>query len=177
SPEAVAAAARVGDVSAGAAWAGLLAVLGGLAFAPCLFHRAGLLADNVMARPAAALTERARDVLDALGHPAALDDAYAFEWDRAYFAYVAAHDPSPQRWSKLVRAPLVPLSFFYRRSPRRLVAVHRDGMVRRDDPPLGVPGMSEGGLDPRGRVQSFVAVPPAREPAQAWSEPVWGPLV
>src|SRR4030095_17146614 len=127
SPEAVAAAARVGDVSAGAAWAGLLPVRGGVSFAAWLFQRTGLFADNVMARPAAALTERARDVLDALGHPAALDDAYAFEWDRAYFAYVAAHDPSPQRWSTLVRAPLVPLSFFYRRRPRRRVGGHRGG--------------------------------------------------
>ena len=50
-------------------------------------------------------------------------------------------------------------------------------MVRSDDPPLDLAGMAEVALDPRGRLMSFVAVPPPMEPPQAWPEPDWGPLL
>ena len=54
----------------------------------------------------------------------------------------ARHDPAATAGSGCGRRRRA-LSFFYRRSPRQLVAAHRDGMVRRADPPLDVAGMSE----------------------------------
>ncbi len=176
SPEVVAAASRVGDLSPAAAWASLLAVLLGLVGLAWVFERAEIYRDTMLPRPPAVLAVRAQEILDARGLRASADEASAFEWDRAHFAWVARHDPSHDRWARLARAPLLPLSFFYRRSPTRLVAVHRDGMVRRDDPPLDQPGMSEVVLDPRGRLRTFLVVPPAREPAQAWPEPDWQPF-
>jgi serine/threonine-protein kinase len=176
SPEAVAAAARVGDLSAGVAWAGLLAVVAGLVLAARLFEGSEVYRDSLLPKPAPVLAERSREVLDLLGHPSSADEAFAFEWDRAHFAYVMRHDPATDRWARLSRSSLLPLSFFYRRSPRKMVAVHRDGMVRSDDPPLDLAGMAEVALDPRGRLMSFVAVPPPMEPPQAWPEPDWGPL-
>ncbi|HET9316892.1 MAG TPA: serine/threonine-protein kinase [Vicinamibacteria bacterium] len=177
SPEAVAAAARVGDLTPGVAWACLAAVLAGLVAVAWLSQGSELYRDTLLPKPAPVLAQRARDVQDALGQTASADEAFSFEWDRAHFAYVMRHDSSVDRWARLGRATsLVPLSFFHRRSPRKLVASHRDGMVRRDDPPLDVPGMSEVVLDSRGRLLSFVAVPPPMEAASAWPEPDWAPL-
>jgi len=176
SPEAVAAAAKVGDLSPAAAWAGLAAVLAGFALAAWLHDGAQIFRHSMLPKPAAVLAERGREVLARLGHASATDAAYAFEWDRVYFAHVLRNDQSPDRWSKLARAPLLPLSFFYRQGPQRLVSGHRDGMVRRDDPPLDVPGMSEVVLDPRGRLMAFIAVPPRMEPPRVWPEPDWRPL-
>jgi len=177
SPDAVAAAARVGDITAVVAWGALAAIVGGLVLVARLFEGSELYRDTLLPKPAPVLAERARDILGALGHASAADEAFAFEWERAHFAYVMRHDLSVDRWARLSGArSLVPLSFFYRRSPRKLVAGHRDGMVRRADPPLDLAGMSEVVLDPRGRLMSFVAVPPPMEPPQTWPEPDWTPL-
>ncbi len=176
SPEAVAAASTVGDLPAGVAWAGLLAVLGGLALIAWAYDGAQIYRASLLPKPPSVLAERGREILGHLGHHASADAAHAFEWDRAYFAHVLRHDPSPDRWKRLAEAPLAPLSFFYRQSPRRLVANHRDAMVRREDPPFDVPGMSEVVLDPRGRLLTFIAVPPRVQPARAWPDPDWRPL-
>jgi serine/threonine-protein kinase len=176
SPEAVAAAARVGDLSAGAAWATLAGAMAALAVAAWLWDGTQVYSREALPRPTAVLAERAREVVGRLAPGPATDDAYAFEWDRGHLGYVSRHDPGPDRWARLARSPLRPLSFFYRQSPRTLIALQRDGMVRRDDPPLDVPGMSEVVLDTRGRLLTFLAVPPRMEPAQAWPEPDWRPL-
>jgi predicted Ser/Thr protein kinase len=176
SPEAVAAAARVGDLSPAAAWSALAGVILLLACAAWFWDRGHIYTRRMLPRPADVLSERARAVLDRLGHSSAVDDAQAFEWDRARVLHISRSDRSPDRWVRLAQSPLPPVSFFYRRSPRNLVALHRDGMVRRDDPPLDVPGMSTVVLDTRGRLLTFVAVPPRVEAPQAWPDPEWGPL-
>jgi serine/threonine-protein kinase len=50
-------------------------------------------------------------------------------------------------------------------------------MIRREDPPLDVPGMSEVVLDTRGRLVTFLAVPPRMEAPQVWPAPDWRPLL
>src|SRR5262245_31848880 len=174
SPEAVAAAAKVGDLSPGVAWAGLAAVLGGLAFAAWLFDRAQLFTRPLFPKPPALLVERAEGMLARLGYAASTDQAYAFVWDKKQFAYVDQHDRSLDRWSKLARRSLPPVYFFYRQSPVKLVAANRDGQVRQDDPPADVPEMAEVVLDPSGRLLSYAAVPPRVEAPQAWPAPDWG---
>jgi serine/threonine-protein kinase len=172
SPEAVAAAAKVGDLSPGAAWAALGTALGGLVLAAWLCDQAGTLRPSVLPKPPEVLVQRARDVLARLGHAeGALDAVWSFEWDQAYLDYVAgARAPVPSD-------DVTALHFFYRQSPRKLIAANRDGMVLRNDPPADMSGMAEVVLDPRGRLTSFQAVPPQMEaPREAWPEPDWSPL-
>jgi serine/threonine-protein kinase len=176
SPEAVAAAAKVGDLSPAKAWAGLAVVLAGLGFTAWLFDQGKLFNRTLLPRPTASLVDRAREALARLGHTSAADQAYAFVWDKAHFAYVERHDESFDRWEKLARASLPPVYFFYRQSPLKLVAENRDGQVRRDDPPPDQPGMAEVVLDPSGRLLSFAAVPPRVEAPQSWPEPEWTAL-
>lgn len=176
SPETVAAAAKVGDLSPAVAWTGLALVLTGLGFAAWLFDATALFERSMLPKPPALLAERADQVLHRFGQGPAMDAAFWFEWDKAYFQYVARHDTSMDRWARLSRAPLLPISFFYRQSPRKLVAENRDALVSGLDPPLAVPGMTEVVLDPRGSLLSFVAVPPRVEPPQSWPEPDWRPL-
>jgi serine/threonine-protein kinase len=153
----------------------LLAVLGGLAFAAHLMDATGALRRTSLPKTPEVLVERARDVVMRLGYgePPA-DWAYSLELDRSYFERAMRSDPSSTGSGD---AAFPPFSFYYRQSPRRLIAANRDGLVSRDDPPLDVSGMVEVVLDPSGRLTSFLAVPPQVEAAaRPWPEPDWAPL-
>src|SRR5262249_45703270 len=100
------------------------------------------------------------------------------EWDAAYLRQVAIEDRSPTRWQRMGERPFAPFYFYFRQSPRLLVATNRDGMIRPDDPPVDVSGMAEVVLDPRGQMLSFLSVPMQRETAAGpWPEPDWGALL
>jgi serine/threonine-protein kinase len=176
SPELVAAAGKIGDVTPAVAWASLAIVVGGFVLSAYLADRTGLLQSALLPKPPEVLVERARDVLARLGAgDAAVDSAFSFDWDQAHIDHVARNDTAPDRWERLRRAPLSPFFFFYRQSPSRLIATNRDGMVLRDDPPLDVAGMAEVVLEPHGRLLRFQAVPPQVEAGRA-SDPDWSPL-
>ena len=163
SPEAVAAASKVGDLSAGAAWAMLAAAVLGTVISAGFIDR--VRGRRLIPKPPEVLIERAHAVLKRLGHEAGGDSAYAFDWDRDDLAYMRGNASSAA------------LTFFYRQSPRTLVAANRDGVVRRDDPPLTVSDMAEVLLDARGRLLSYAAVPPQRESArESGREPDWSGL-
>jgi serine/threonine-protein kinase len=174
SPEAVAAAGRVGDLTPGKAWLALGVCLASLLVSIALVDRTA--EGRLVPKPPEVLAERARAVLERLGAPkGATDAAYAFDWDRAYLSH-ARQQPGRERWRR-PDAPFTPLTFFYRQSPRRLVAANRDGVVRRDDPPATLSGMSEVLLDSRGVLLGYLAVPLQKEPAHdAGVEPDWRPL-
>jgi serine/threonine-protein kinase len=177
SPEQVAAAGRVGDLAAGPAFACLLAALGGIVLAAHLLDRTALLRQDTLPRTPEWLAERARDLLTHLGYAEATDRAYAFEADGAYLDHLR-RDPSPDRWQRLRATSFAPFYFFYRQSPRRLVAANRDGVVRQDDPPAQVSGMAELTLDARGRLTSFSSVPPQLEVSSGlWPAPDWSLLL
>ena len=162
SPELVAAAGRVGDLAPAPAFACLLAALGGLVLAAHLVDRTALLRQDTLPRTPEWLAERARDVLTRLGHAEAADVAYSFEADGAYLDHLR-RDPSPDRWQRLRATSFAPFFFYYRQSPRRLVAANRDGVVRQGDPPSQVSGMAEVVLDPRGRLTELLrGAPTAR---------------
>ena len=177
SPEAVAAAAKVGDLSPAVAWAALGTALGGLVLAAWICDQAGALRSSVLPRPPEVLVQRARDVLARLGHgEGAMDAAWSFEWDQAYRDYAARRNAAA-RPGPGAHDDITALHFFYRQSPRKLIAANRDGMVLRNDPPADMSGMAEVVLDPQGRLTSFQAVPPQMEaPREAWPEPDWAPL-
>jgi serine/threonine-protein kinase len=178
SPEMVAAAAKVGDLEPGAAWAWLGWVLAGLVLIAFLTDRTSLLSRARFPKPPEALAERAKELLARVGYPQQpVDDAYTFDWDAAHLQYIARNDAAADRWERLRTAQPGPAFFMYRQSPRRLIASNRDGVVVRDDPPMEVSGMTEVVLDPRGRLLSFLAVPPQMELLEdAPPEPDFAPL-
>jgi len=176
SPDMVAAAGKVGDLTPAVAWTWLLAALGGLVLVAHLSDRETLLGKTMFPKTPEALVERAQDLLSRLGLGKAADAAWSFEADREYLDHVR-RNRSPARWEEARRGPFARFHFFYRESPRRLVAANRDGVVRRRDPPANLSGMTEVVMDPRGRVTSFLAVPPQLTATQAaWPEPDWSPL-
>jgi serine/threonine-protein kinase len=179
SPEMVAAAGTLGDLTPAAAWAWLLAAAGALVLCAWLADRTTLYGTAHLPKPPEALLERAKEIVTRLGHTAEpADRAYSFGWDIAYLEHVAATDKSSDRWTKLREARPGPAHFFYRQSPRKLVAANRDAEVTRDDPPSDVPGMVVLRLDPDGRLLSYLAVPPLFEEArEAWPEADWSRLL
>lgn len=68
------------------------------------------------------------------------DRAYGFIQNENYLTYVVEHDPSPTRWDRLQSGRPPALCFWYRQSPRPLVA-RSLGAISPDDPPLELPGM------------------------------------
>jgi hypothetical protein len=90
---------------------------------------------------------------------------------------VMKKDPSATRWDALRTGVPPALQFWYRQSPRPLVATHAIGRPRGDDPPLDVTGMAGVSYDLTGRLVRFYAVPPQLESAGgAAPTPDWTPL-
>jgi serine/threonine-protein kinase len=177
SPELVAASSRTGDLAALPALAALVLAVGGMVGTAWLVDRTSLLGLAPPPRAPEVLLESSKTILSRLGYadPPA-DTAYAFEWDRAFVSYRRTLAPA-ERWQKLAEARPGPWRFFYRTSPRKLVASNRDASVRADDPPLDVSGMTRLVLDAQGRLTSFTAVPPQLEESSGrWPEPDWRPL-
>jgi serine/threonine-protein kinase len=141
-----------------------------------LGERSTLLGRAPLPKPPTVLVDRAREILERLGQDQMGGWAYSFEVDAMFLDHVRRDLPERSRWDNLAEARPGPFTFFYRQSPGRLVAANRDGVVTRDDPPSDAPGMAEVVLDPRGRLLSFVAVPPQMEAGGSWPEPDWRPL-
>jgi len=179
SPEVVAAAGRVGELSVPAAWAGLLATVAALVLSAHLADRGTLLGLAPPPKPPDVLIERSRQILARLGYAGgAADTAHGFDWDPAFVSHRSRQQPARERWKGLRQARPGPWLFFYRQSPRTLAATNRDAAVRIDDPPLDVSGMARVVLDADGRLTGFTAVPPQVEDAPgAAVEPDWGPVL
>lgn len=178
SPEMVAAAGEAEGLKPAVAWSLLGAVLAGtLAIVLLreqtkakLFHRVAL------EKPPAVLVERAKQILRNAGHaePPA-DTAFGFETDLEYLRYVQERDKSKKRWDNLDRNAV---GFWYLQSPRALATqTHWSARVTAFDPPLLVSGMARVWLDPKGRLDSLMVVPPQVEaPAPASHAPDWRAL-
>jgi serine/threonine-protein kinase len=177
SPEMLAAAGRVGDLAALPAWIALVATLTALGVAAFVADSGTLLGQAPPPKPPEVLLERSRQVLGRLGYATeGADSAHAFGWDRGFVAHRVERLPPRERWQGLAQARPGPWYFYYRTSPRRLVAANRDAAVRLDDPPLDVSGMTRVVLDVDGRLTGFTAVPPQLDDA-ARGEPDWQPLL
>jgi serine/threonine-protein kinase len=173
----VAATGTVGDLRPAAAWGALLTLLGFMALVVWGAHRESIIPTKRPPLTPEILVEQTRRTLTALGHRAPpLDSSRFYDWDWQQIRHVIRNDRSPDRFHRLRDAPLSPLRFFYRQSPKSLVAANRNGSVERDDPPSDVPGMAEVDLDPRGRLRRYLAVPPRVEKGGAWPDPDWSPL-
>jgi serine/threonine-protein kinase len=176
SPDMVAAAGKVGDLSPTLAWLAVAAVIAGYAAAAALGQKTTLLARAPLPKPPEVLVERSREILMRLRQDSMADWAYSFEVDSGFLEHVRRVVSSPEEQDKLLATQPGPILFAYRQSPQRLVAANRDAAVTRRDPPADVPGMAEVVLDPRGRLLNFQAVPPHMEEPGDWPEPDWSAL-
>jgi serine/threonine-protein kinase len=173
SPEVVAAAGQVGALGPAAAAAALAVGLAGFLAAAVLQGRATYFGIVAPPRSAEVLEERARDLLRALGHvEAPADSARGFEYDQGFIDFVEAGSPSASSWDGLGEERLAAVRFWYRQSPRHLVAQAVWPRVTPSDPPAGEPGMIEVRLDARGRLLSLEAAPV--DPGAALEEPESG---
>ncbi|HYY59177.1 MAG TPA: hypothetical protein VE842_17740, partial [Pyrinomonadaceae bacterium] len=124
--------------------------------------------------------ERAREVAGKLGYAERPTDSdYGIYPDRDYLSYVQEHEGARTRWDKLATAQPPALLFWYRQSPRYMVA---SGVkpVSSSDPPQTISGMVNVLLDTQGQLRRFTAVPPQKEEAPREEAPRvaadWSPL-
>ena len=172
SPEMVAAAGVVGDLSARAAWAWLGSAL--LALLAVLWLGDRVILHRLVPLPKSpeVLLDRAKTLAAKLAPADAIaDSAWGLDADLNYLREMAEGDPLPERWKRLKVERPGPLRFWYRASRVPLVArtwlplppwipgARPVGRVTRQEPPPIVPGMQEVVLDPSGRLLGWQRVP------------------
>jgi hypothetical protein len=190
SPQMVAAASKVGDISPWAAWLGLALGLAGLVAVTLLDGEYALFRNVPMTKSPDALVERAREVLARIGANAPVGDwARGFSFDPDQLSYAEANDQSPLRRRNLQAGRPGPLHFFYRQSPTSLISRSWSvvlpwagppelGRITLDSPPLRLPGMATVIIDTTGALVSFAMVPPRFETASGpFPEPDWSVLL
>jgi len=183
SPEMVAASGEIEGVRPAIAWACLAGVAVGVVAAILLSAQAKLYRRVPLEKPPEALTERARGILQSVGHSETpVDTAVGFYEGNEFLRYVREHDKSKARWDNLETGAFV---FWYRSGPQpleaRILFSDQDtpalGAVWTNDPPLDVSGMTLVRLNPRGRLTQLIVVPPQVEKSgEAVSSPDWAPL-
>ncbi len=160
SPEMVAASGGEGALSPRAAWlllAGAALALAGLLMVSRHSTDLGL---SVPPRSAAALRERAREILGRYGlDRGAIDDADWFERDYDPMAFVAKRIPSTQ-WRPAFARWGAPIVYVYRQSPELLWLQNWDGRVSQYEPPPIIPGMAMLTLTGRGELRGLTWNPP-----------------
>ncbi len=163
SPELVAEAGQAGGLAPATAWTCLSILAVGTLSVVLLSGRTQVLRIVPLLKSPEILAERARVLAGELGPTdAPLDTAFDFAPDEAYLTYVAKHDPSPDRWSRLVTRRPPAIVFWFRQGPTHLLPYDRYWLDPTfEDPPPSVPGMTGLVLDPRGRLERFERVPPA----------------
>jgi serine/threonine protein kinase len=163
SPELVAAANEHEALHPMVALACLAAVLLCLAATPFLVSQSAWITKTPFDTPHDALAQKARDLAQRFGYTEKpLDSAYGMHYVSDYLQDLNRHGKSVSTVAHLSAGQPAPIHFWYRTSPRRLVAAifGDDGEVNADDPPMDTSGMVKIELDPQGRLVSLEAVPP-----------------
>jgi serine/threonine-protein kinase len=133
-----------------------------------------------MENPPEMLTAKAREIAKGLGYT----DRYA-DWAAAFFVegpnlqYLLSKGHNMDEWGRILAQPPSGLAYWYRQSPRPMVAERSNsyGAVRATDPPVTLPGMLSVNVELDGRLRRFLAVPPEQEPAPAEAKPIdWAPF-
>jgi serine/threonine-protein kinase len=177
SPDMVAAAGERQAVGTRAAAAGAAVVLALIAAAAVVSSRAQITTRAPLDRAPAVLVDRAQQALAALGYAEApADTSWGFSFDHDYVRYVADH-PDFERAADPYATRPGALFFYYRTSPRLLTPQSPVGDVTLEDPPFTISGMTVVVLDTEGRLSSFQAIPPERDPrAGEAAAPDWDAL-
>jgi serine/threonine-protein kinase len=178
SPELVAAAGETEGLQPKAAWACLAVVVLGVLLVPVVQSPLSLVGRVPIEKSPAALEDRARELLARIGNAGPAADAdTGFLLDEDYFEDVLKRDHSATRWDGIGTGVPPALQFWYRQSPRPLVATRSAGHTQPDDPPLAVTGMAGVSYDLTGRLVRYYAVPPQLEGVDASAPaPDWDPL-
>jgi len=160
SPEMVAAAPKKGALKPVVAVACLASVVALLAFLVFFSGKVKLNEWVPLDKPPEALAERANQIKHKLGYvdPPA-DTVYSFGINSSYYIHTIQQGAPPDRFEKIRTGQPVSLYFWHRTSPSYLVP-NRGHEVYFSDPPNDVSGMTRVGLDVRGRLIYFEAVPP-----------------
>ena len=176
SPQMVAAAGETAGLSRRIAVPCLATVLIVLSAAVYLTARQNALDRMGVEQSPEVLSQKAREIANRLGyeeHPA--DTASGFSYDVDFVDYVQKNDTPRSRWNEVLAARPSVLLFWYRQSPRDLVALDFHdlmliaGVVDEDDPPPILSGMIHLQLDPHGRLTSLEAIPPEHTDAKTAS--------
>jgi hypothetical protein len=124
------------------------------------------------------LQARAAEIVKQAGYlDEPVDYSSGFGWQQGYLDYVRTNDQSPRRWDKLASGQPNLIYFWYRQSPDYLRPWRPGVVVAMYDPPLTSAGMTEVALDTRGRLLTFLRVPPRiHSPAAAAPVLDWSPL-
>jgi serine/threonine-protein kinase len=143
-----------------------------------LSGRLGILGRSPLEKPPPVLVDRAQEIVLAAGYrDPPVDTAYGFRGLGEYLRHVRENDDSHDRWDRLSSSRPPALLFWYRQSPRPLVAWNVMGRVYFRDPPLLHSGMIGVTLDPVGRLDTFLAIPPHQdERGEPGPEPDWAPF-
>jgi serine/threonine-protein kinase len=119
------------------------------------------------------LADRAREIIGRLSYTSRpADTAQGFFWESQIADYIQSRDKSAGRWNVLTSGEFPILFFWYRQSPRDLVALDRYA-VWPSNPPIEVSGMTNVYLDTQGRLLTFTVVPPQLEETPAQLKPDW----
>jgi hypothetical protein len=178
SPELVAAAGETGGLPRHVAWGLCLAIVAGMLCLPALQAANGLLWRVPVEKTPDGLADRARELIARLGNagPAA-DSEVGYRVDSPYFHYILDRNRSPSRWEGLRTGVPPVLQFWYRQSPRPLIAAREFGRPSYTEPPLDVTGMAGVTCDFTGRLVGLYVVPPQLETGvPATIAPDWAPL-
>ncbi|HZI93318.1 MAG TPA: serine/threonine-protein kinase [Patescibacteria group bacterium] len=161
SPQMVADAGDVGSLSAGVGAACLATILLGLLALAWVSGTTHMLRRFDLPKPPEALKVEARELIERMGYPdPPVDMVAGFELDEDYMLHVRQNETSARRWDSLGTVQPSALTYWYRQSPRYLVPSGGTRFVELEDPPEEISGMIGLRLDPRGRLVSFLAVPP-----------------
>jgi serine/threonine-protein kinase len=174
SPDMVAAAGEEGALAPAQAWFFLTGVAIALLLAMMIAQR-GMLINQVPAKAPPLLIEQCQRISSSLGYTNAVDDAYWFDVDDAFFSY-SSRIVAPKRYLDLAGANPSPLQFWYRQSPQALETIHTPFQVNKKDPTLFYSGEAEVGLDSAGRLNYFAAIGPQDSPSAVAPQPDWQAL-
>jgi len=180
SPELVAAAGESEGLRPRAAWTCLATIVVAATAVPFLQWPLHIYSRVPVEKAPAALEDRARELLQRLGHTAAaVDSESGLGFDYEYFADVRNKDRSPGRWEGLRTGDPPVALFWYRQSPRPLFPLRPSAFVNWEDPPQLVSGMAAVRYDLTARLVALSVVPPQVEaaPPSQPAMPDWAPLL
>jgi hypothetical protein len=176
SPEMIAAVPKKGALKPKVALTFLLLILAGFTLAVVRNQQVNTYSLTPLKKSPEILAERAKAIVKNLGYSQTPADAkYKFQVNYDFLNYVYQTKSITNPRERLRAGQPYAVSFIYRQSPRYLVA-WSDSKISEKDPPLTIPGMVNVGLDTRGRLIEFIAVPnqvikkSAEPPTPEWTK-------
>lgn len=175
SPQMVAAAGDEDAIRPRTAWVLLTGALLAMSIVVALTPYTTILGRAPIEKSPEVLEDRARDFLRRIGYAdSPADYTQWFHLDLDYVQYGAQHIPSTRRFNELRAVEPAPMDFWYRSSPKPLVAVDSGGTITGSDPPYDISGMTTLQMDAHGHLLQLLVVPPQVDDSKSSPvEPNW----